>query len=1027
MSSTAALAPAASRAALANCARPPRPVGSKPCARSRLRRGIELGSARVPAPRRVSPRAVSPAGEDSCVSDLNGDENLSVSVDGATDPAFTVISIRATNRPGILQLLKSTLEDLGLNVERTEVDMEKDLTSDVFYVTGDDGARVDDPYDLANIEQVLVVVLNAHYAKSSGAPRPPDGDPRRSTSGPDGMKPRQKDLLYSLMDNYIKNDVLSVQSSIVNHVEYTLGRSRYRFDDFEAYQATSLSVRDRLIESWNDTQQYFREQDPKRVYYLSMEFLMGRSLTNSLYNLEVKGTFSEGLRQLGYSLEDLVEKERDAALGNGGLGRLAACFLDSMASENLPAWGYGIRYQYGMFRQEMHDGFQHENPDYWLNFGNPWEIERPNIAYPIKFYGHVSTVDVDNHQVFKWDSGEEVTAVAYDTPIPGWNTPNTINMRLWSAKPSREFDLESFNTGDYVQAILAKQRAETISAVLYPDDRTYQGKELRLKQQFFMVSATLQDIIRRYLVTHSDSFDEFPEKVALQLNDTHPTIGVPELMRLLMDEHGLGWTKAWDITTRVFSFTNHTVLPEALEKWPVDLVENVLPRHMQIIYDINWRFTQELRGIMGDDYDTIGRMSIIEEGDGMKNVRMAHLALIASHTVNGVAAIHSELIKTTIFKDFYQIMPEKFQNKTNGVTQRRWLAFCNPKLSDLITETLGTSAWIKELDLLSDLRLHCDDPAFQAKWAAVKRDNKLRLAELVKQKTGVDVNPNALFDIQVKRIHEYKRQLLNVMYIIHRYNALKAMTPAEREKQVARCVIIGGKAAPGYDMAKRIIKLISAVGDTVNADPEIGDKLQLVFLPDYNVSSAEIIVPGSELSQHISTAGTEASGTSNMKFAMNGCLIIGTMDGANVEIAEEIGQENMFIFGARADVVPGLRREREFFNVPEEFYTIVDQIRNGYFGWSDFFAPVCDAVCGAQDFYLLANDFNDYIRAQEEVDENYLNQALWTKKSILSVAGSGKFSSDRTIRQYAEDIWDVKPAKRPMPTNPKPYGKPHKM
>jgi len=736
---------------------------------------------------------------------------------------------------------------------------------------------------------------------------------------------------------------------------------------------------------------------------------------------------AEALKQLGYEMENLVEKERDAALGNGGLGRLAACFLDSMASENLPAWGYGIRYQYGMFRQEVIEGFQHENPDYWLNFGNPWEIERPNIAYPIKFYGNVEILEVEGRQAYIWNSGEEVTAIAYDTPIPGWNTPNTINMRLWSAKPSREFDLESFNTGDYVQAILAKQRAETISAVLYPDDRTYQGKELRLKQQFFMVSATLQDIIRRYLVTHEDTFDDFPDKVALQLNDTHPTIGVPELMRLLMDEHGLGWTKAWDITTRVFSFTNHTVLPEALEKWPVDLVENVLPRHMQIIYDINWRFTQELRGIMGDDYDTIGRMSIIEEGDGMKNVRMAHLALIASHTVNGVAAIHSELIKTTIFKDFYQIMPEKFQNKTNGVTQRRWLAFCNPKLSDLITETLGTSAWIKELDLLSDLRLHCDDPAFQAKWAAVKRDNKLRLAELVKQKTGVDVNPNALFDIQVKRIHEYKRQLLNVMYIIHRYNALKAMTPAEREKQVARCVIIGGKAAPGYDMAKRIIKLISAVGDTVNADPEIGDKLQLVFLPDYNVSSAEIIVPGSELSQHISTAGTEASGTSNMKFAMNGCLIIGTMDGANVEIAEEIGQENMFIFGARADVVPGLRREREFFNVPEEFYTIVDQIRNGYFGWSDFFAPVCDAVCGAQDFYLLANDFNDYIRAQEEVDENYLNQALWTKKSILSVAGSGKFSSDRTIRQYAEDIWDVKPAKRPMPTNPKPYGKPHKM
>ena len=786
-----------------------------------------------------------------------------------------------------------------------------------------------------------------------------------------------------------------------------------------------------MIESWNDTQQYFREQDPKRVYYLSMEFLMGRSLTNSLYNLEVKGTFSEGLRQLGYSLEDLVEKERDAALGNGGLGRLAACFLDSMASENLPAWGYGIRYQYGMFRQEMHDGFQHENPDYWLNFGNPWEIERPNIAYPIKFYGHVSTVDVDNHQVFKWDSGEEVTAVAYDTPIPGWNTPNTINLRLWSAKPSREFDLESFNTGDYVQAILAKQRAETISAVLYPDDRTYQGKELRLKQQFFMVSATLQDIIRRFLVTHDASFDAFPQKVALQLNDTHPTIGVPELMRLLMDEHGLGWTKAWDITTRVFSFTNHTVLPEALEKWPVDLVENVLPRHMQIIYDINWRFTQELRGVIGDDYDKIGRMSIIEEGEGYeKSVRMAHLALVASHTVNGVAAIHSELIKTTIFREFHAVMPEKFQNKTNGVTQRRWLAFCNPALSELITETLGTSAWVKELDLLQGLREYAEDPAFQKRWGEIKRENKRKLADLVFEKTGTRVPTDALFDIQVKRIHEYKRQLLNVFAIIHRYNALKAMSPEERAKQVPRVCIVGGKAAPGYDMAKRIIKLVSAVGETVNKDPEIGDLLKVVFLPDYNVSSAEVIVPGAELSQHISTAGTEASGTSNMKFAMNGCLIIGTMDGANVEIAEEIGEGNMFIFGHRADAVPGLRREREYFNVPEGFYKIIDQIRGGTFGWEDFFHPVCDAVCGGADYYLLANDFESYLEAQRRVDEAYADQARWNKMSILSVAGSGKFSSDRTIREYAEDIWDVKPCKRPMTKSnapPKHFGEAEKM
>jgi starch phosphorylase len=1066
MTSTAAAARVAPVRALgraANSRGSARGLGGVSAFSNNARRAAFARRAVAPAPaRRASSLRINAVAENRAAS-AEGDANLVVSVDGSSDPAQTIISVRATNRPGILQQMKSTLEDLGLNVEKTEVDMDGDLTNDTFYVTDDNGSRVDDPYDLANIEQVITVVLNAHFLKSSGAPRPADKDPTNLM--PDGSKPKQKDLLYSLMDNYIKNDTLSVQNSIVNHVEYTLARSRYRFDDFEAYQvrhpssilpplflaiesafhfpcfpkrpavespartlttsslvprkATSLSVRDRLIESWNDTQQYFREQDPKRVYYLSMEFLMGRSLTNSLYNLEIKGTFHEALKQLGYSLEDLVEKERDAALGNGGLGRLAACFLDSMASENLPAWGYGIRYQYGMFRQELHEGFQHENPDYWLNFGNPWEIERPGIAYPIKFYGHVTIHDVDGRQAFRWESGEEVTAVAYDTPIPGWNTPNTINMRLWSAKPSREFDLESFNTGDYVQAILAKQRAETISAVLYPDDRTYQGKELRLKQQFFMVSATLQDIIRRYLVTHKDdSFDHFPEKVALQLNDTHPTIGVPELMRLLMDEHGLGWTKSWDITTRVFSFTNHTVLPEALEKWPVELVENVLPRHMQIIYDINWRFTQELRGIMGDDYDRIGRMSIIEEGEGFeKSVRMAHLALVASHTVNGVAAIHSELIKTTIFKEFYDLMPEKFQNKTNGVTQRRLLEFCNPALSSLISETLGTDAWVKELDLLQGLRVHADDPAFQEKWAAIKTENKRKLADLIKEKTGVTVPTNALFDIQVKRIHEYKRQLLNVFAIIHRYNALKEMTPAERKQQVPRVCIVGG-------MAKRIIKLVSAVGDTVNKDPDIGDLLKVVFIPDYNVSSAEVIIPGAELSQHISTAGTEASGTSNMKFAMNGCLIIGTMDGANVEIAEEIGEENMFIFGARADVVPSLRREREHFNVPEGFYKIVDQIRSGVFGWSDFFNPVCDAVCGGADYYLLANDFESYIDAQRRVDEAYADQARWNRMSILSVAGSGKFSSDRTIREYAEDIWDVKPCRRPMSKSSAPAKKP---
>lgn len=548
--------------------------------------------------------------------------------------------------------------------------------------------------------------------------------------------------------------------------------------------------------------------------------------------------------------QSIMEKERDAALGNGGLGRLAACFLDSMATLNLPAWGYGIRYQYGMFRQTIKDGFQHEQPDYWLNFGNPWEIERPQISYDIKFYGHVSVSEEDGRQMFKWHPGESVSAVAYDNPIPGFATNNTINLRLWSAKPAREFDLEAFNTGDYIQAILSKQRAETLSSVLYPDDRTYEGKELRLKQQHFFTSASIQDVVRRYKETH-DNWDNFGQLVSFQLNDTHPTIGVAELMRLLMDENGLGWTKSWELTTKVFSFTNHTVLPEALEKWPVTLVEKLLPRHMQIIYDINWRFIQTLRNRYGDDYKRMSRMSIIEEQpDGAKFIRMAYLALVASHTVNGVAAIHSEIIKKETFGEFFELWPEKFQNKTNGVTQRRWLAFCNPSLRQLITSKLGHEDWITDLPMLEGLREHADDKDFQEKWWSVKQENKARLAAKIKELCGIQVRTDALFDIQVKRIHEYKRQFMNVLSIIHRYHSIKSMSPGERAKVQPRVCVIGGKAAPGYEMAKRIIKLISAVGEKVNNDPDVGDLLKLVFIPDYNVSLAEVIIPGLVPLQH---------------------------------------------------------------------------------------------------------------------------------------------------------------------------------
>jgi len=925
---------------------------------------------------------------------------VQVKFDNETDPVFTVIDIEADNKAGLLSSISAVLRDLALEVGKALVENDGSRIHDRFYVQRLGGGKVTDSQQLKEITTALEVLLKSKPSSSAVA-RPKFESKQGDTS-----------RMQTLMDTYMKNDVISIQENIVNHVEYTMARSRYKFDDFEAYQATALSLRDRLIERWNDTQTYFKEKDPKRVYYLSMEFLMGRSLMNTLYNLDVAEPYAEALRELGYNLEHISEKERDAALGNGGLGRLAACFLDSMATLNLPAWGYGIRYTYGMFRQSIVNGFQHEQPDYWLTFGNPWEIERLIVSYPIKFYGHVSVATEDGRQVFKWNAGEQVTAVAYDNPIPGFETRNCINLRLWAAKPSKEFDLEAFNTGDYVAAILSKQRAETLSSVLYPDDRTYEGKELRLKQQHFFVSATIQDVVRRFIETHPNNWDLFPSKVAFQLNDTHPTIGVAELMRVLMDEHKLGWTKAWELTTKVFAFTNHTVLPEALEKWPVSLMEKLLPRHMQIIYDINWRFLQVVRGKYGDDWERISRMSIIEESGSDKTVRMAYLAVVASHSVNGVAAIHSEIIKETIFNDFYKLWPEKFQNKTNGVTQRRWLAFCNPPLRQLITSKLGSDHWIKDLYQLKGLAQHADDAAFQEEWRKVKHTAKERAATMIERLTGVKVSTDALFDIQVKRIHEYKRQLLNVLGIIHRYDQIKKMSPEQRKSVVPRVCVIGGKAAPGYEMAKRIIKLVCAVGDKINGDPDVGNLLKLVFVPDYNVSIAEVIIPGSELSQHISTAGTEASGTSNMKFAMNGCLIIGTLDGANVEIAEEIGNDNIFIFGAKAHEVPTLRKGRATFRPDPRFDAVVKMIRTGYFGWEDYFSPICDAIT-TSDYYLVANDFVSYIEAQAKVDASYKDQKKWTRMSIMSTAGVGKFSTDRTIAEYAKDIWHAEPCQVP--------------
>ncbi|GLI61446.1 hypothetical protein VaNZ11_003810 [Volvox africanus] len=975
------------------------PVAPVPKSRGKgcvLARRTVSGPARIiPAPLRVA-APESPAAQGV----------VEVYVDNSSDANYTVITVQAANKPGLLTSITALFRDLGVDVGKAVVDGDEVKINDTFYVRTLTGGKLSED-KAADAVRSLEVLLRS---------KPSSTDVSRPKFEAQGQGQSGKARLYTLMDTYMKNDVLSIQEDIVNHVEYTLARSRVNFDNFEAYQATSLSLRDRLIERWNDTQTWFKEKDPKRVYYLSMEFLMGRSLLNTLYNLDIKEAYLEALAELGYDLETLAELERDAALGNGGLGRLAACFLDSMATLNLPAWGYGIRYQYGMFRQTIQNGFQHEQPDYWLTFGNPWEIERLIVQYPIKFYGHVSVVNEEGRQLFRWNAGETVTAVAYDNPIPGFGTRNCINLRLWAAKPAKEFDLEAFNTGDYVAAILSKQRAETLSSVLYPDDRTYEGKELRLKQQHFFVSATIQDCVRRYRDAHPNDWDIFPNKVAFQLNDTHPTIAVAELMRVLMDEHKMGWTKSWEICTKVFAFTNHTVLPEALERWPVALIEKLLPRHMQIIYDVNWRFLQQVRNKYGDDWERISRMSIIEEGaNGEKFVRMAYLAVVASHSVNGVAAIHSEIIKDTIFKDFYDLWPGKFQNKTNGVTQRRWLAFCNPPLRNLITKRLGNDDWILHLDNLKGLRAYADDPAFQAEWREVKHAAKIKAAALIQRLTGVKVNTSAMFDIQVKRIHEYKRQLLNVMGIIYRYDQIKKMSRDQRKDVVPRVCIIGGKAAPGYEMAKRIIKLVCAVGDKINGDPDVGDLLKLIFLPDYNVSSAEVLIPASELSQHISTAGTEASGTSNMKFTMNGSLIIGTLDGANVEIAEEIGDDNIFIFGAKAHEVPRLRTERRNYRTDDRFNHVVSMIRSGYFGWEDYFSPVMDAITTGGDYYLMANDFPAYIDMQTKVDATYRDQAKWTRMSIMGTAGSGKFSTDRTIAEYAHDIWHAEPCAVPQP------------
>lgn len=879
-------------------------------------------------------------------------------------------------------------------------------------------------------------------------------------------------------------DLTSVASSIKYHAEFTPLFAPEGFSLPKAFYATAQSVRDSLIVNWNATYEYYDRMNLKQAYYLSMEFLQGRALLNAIGNLELTGPYGDALKKLGHNLEAVASQEPDAALGNGGLGRLASCFLDSLATLNYPAWGYGLRYRYGLFKQQITTEGQEEVAENWLEICNPWEIVRNDVSYPVKFFGKVvSGSDGERH----WIGGEDIKAVAYDVPIPGYKTKTTGNLRLWSTTvPSEDFDLDAFNSGEHMKANEAQANAEMICYVLYPGDESTQGKILRLKQQYTLCSASLQDIIARFERRSGErvKWEEFPEKVAVQMNDTHPTLCIPELMRILIDVKGLSWKEAWNITQRTVAYTNHTVLPEALEKWSFEVMEKLLPRHVEIIQKIDEELAHTIISEYGNKdtellrkklnvlrilenvelpssvaslikektivrtaeneetevsteekgSDDVDEEEEEEEKDAKvskkapkeqvpeppKMVRMANLAVVGGHAVNGVAEIHSAIVKDEVFRDFYELWPEKFQNKTNGVTPRRWIRFCNPDLSRILTKWIGSEDWVLNTEKLAELQKFADDKDLHAEWIEAKRNNKLKLVSFIEEKTGYTVSPDAMFDIQVKRIHEYKRQLLNVLGIVYRYKKMKEMSATERKvKYVPRVCIFGGKAFSTYVQAKRIVKFIIDVGATINRDPEIGDLLKVIFVPDYNVSVAELLIPASELSQHISTAGMEASGTSNMKFAMNGCVLIGTMDGANVEIREEVGEENFFLFGARAEEIAGLRKERaEGKFVPDpRFEEVKDYVRSGVFGTFDY-----DELLGSLegnegfgrgDYFLVGKDFPSYIECQEKVDEAYRDQRRWTRMSIMNTAGSPKFSSDRTIHEYAKDIWNIKPVELP--------------
>ncbi|HQU17130.1 MAG TPA: glycogen/starch/alpha-glucan phosphorylase [Gammaproteobacteria bacterium] len=813
-----------------------------------------------------------------------------------------------------------------------------------------------------------------------------------------------------LKHDYLGLDSASIKRSLANRLIYSVGKDPYTATDRDWFHTVAYLIRDRLIERWMETQRACYHGDVKRVYYLSLEFLIGRTLSNSLLNMDFHDECRSALADVGLDLERLQDMESDAALGNGGLGRLAACILDSMATLRLPGYGYGIRYEYGLFKQGFEDGYQVEHPENWLRYGNPWEFPRPEVLYPVKFYGQaVELTDEQGRMWNHWVNTEEVMALAYDTPIPGYQTNTVNNLRLWSARSSRDFNLQYFNEGDYIRALETQTESENLSRVLYPDDTSTIGRELRLKQEYFFVCASLQDILRRFL-KHHDNLDQLPDKVVIQLNDTHPSIAVPELMRVLVDLHRLEWDRAWDITTRVFAYTNHTLMPEALETWPVSLLATVLPRHLQIIYEINRRFLHQVAHRWPGDTERMRRMSLVDEG-GERSVRMAHLATVGSHRVNGVSRIHTHLMKDTIFSDFEQFFPNKIVNITNGVTPRRWLHHTNPALAQLLIGRIGRG-WITDLGQLRRLKDLAADSQFQDEFRAVKLANKTRLAQLIERHLGVVVDTASLFDVQVKRIHEYKRQLLNILHVIALYNQVRDNPQSDR---IARTVIFSGKAAPGYRMAKLIIKLIHDVADVINQDPAVRGILKIVYIPNYDVSTAEDIIPAAELSEQISTAGTEASGTGNMKLALNGALTIGTLDGANVEIREEVGADHIFIFGHRSEEVAALKRQGyrpdDYVSRSPELRRTLDMIGSGFFSpdQPERFRAVIHSLTTGGDPYLVLADFDSYLEIQRQVDALYRDPPEWTRWAILNVAAMERFSSDRTVQDYAKKVWNVHP------------------